>query len=183
MPTGACVWTAVALAALAATECSVMSVPRGGPDLPVAPRGAWMDERGVAVDLAALRGTSVVFTAFFTSCTLRCPRTIEKLREVDEAFRRSGGAVPIVLVTLDPRTDTPDRLRRFREARRLPPNWRLLRGEEADTRRLARALGVAAAYDDGHIDHDVAISVFDATGRLARTFVDWSFDPNAAVVR
>jgi protein SCO1 len=179
----ASVWPAVVAAVLGATGCSAMPAPRGGTDLLVAPGGVWTDERGAAVDLAALRGTSVVVTAFFTSCTLRCPRTIEKLREVDEAFRRSGGAVPIVLVTLDPRTDTPDRLRRFRESRRLPPHWRLLRGEEVDTRRLARALRVAPAYDDGHIDHEVAITVFDATGRLARTFTDWSFDPNAAVVR
>ncbi len=108
------------------------------PAAPVSPEGAtWTDERGEAVGLERFRGTPVVFTAFFTSCTVRCPLTISKLREVDEAFRKRGSSVPIVLVTLDPHTDTADRLLRFKEERHLPDNWHLLRGGDAATRAFA----------------------------------------------
>ena len=37
------------------------------------------------------------------------------------------------------------------------------------------------AYDDGHIDHDVQIAVFDSAGRVVR-FAGWGFDAEATVV-
>ena len=48
------------------------------------------------------------------------------------------------------------------------------------TRALARMLGLRAVYEEGHIDHDVRIAVFDAAGRLVRTFVGWDFDEDQA---
>jgi cytochrome oxidase Cu insertion factor (SCO1/SenC/PrrC family) len=154
------------------------------PAAPVSAEGAtWTDERGESVVLERFRGAPVVFTAFFTSCTVRCPLTISKLREVDEAFRKRGSSVPIVLVTLDPHTDTADRLLRFKEERHLPDNWHLLRGGDAATRAFARYLHVDPAYDSGHIDHEVRIDVLDAKGDLARSLAGWSFDPDRAVVR
>jgi cytochrome oxidase Cu insertion factor (SCO1/SenC/PrrC family) len=151
---------------------------------PISREGAtWTDERGMAVDLERYRGAPVVFSAFFTSCTVRCPLTIRKLREVDEAFRKRGSSAPIVLVTLDPHTDTTGRLLRFKEERHLPDNWHLLRGGDEETRAFARYLHVDPAYDSGHIDHEVRIDVFDANGGLARSFAGWSFDPDGAVVQ
>jgi protein SCO1/2 len=139
-------------------------------------RWHWTDEAGEDVTLGRYAGSPVVLTAFFTSCTTRCPLTIERLRALDAAMRRRGIAGAFVLVTLDPRTDGPARLRRYKEEHGLPPSWHLLRGDLEETRALARALGLRAAYDDGHIDHDVRVAIFDRAGRLARTLDGWSFD-------
>jgi protein SCO1/2 len=144
--------------------------------------GHWIDEAGNPVVFSGLAGEPFVLTAVFTGCSLRCPLTIDKLREVDAAFRRHGATVPIRLLTLDPSNDTPERLRRFKEERHLPDNWHFLRGSREDTRSLARYLRVNAAYDDGHIDHDVRIAVFDGQGRLAKSFSSWSFRADEAVV-
>jgi protein SCO1/2 len=144
--------------------------------------GSWMDETGNPATLSSLAGEPFLVTAVFTSCTTRCPLTIEKVRAVDEAFRSRGAPVAIRLLTLDPITDTPERLRHFKEERHLPDSWHFLRGSLEDTHALARYLRVHAAYDDAHIDHDVQIAVFDKRGRLAKSFSSWSFDVNAAVV-
>jgi protein SCO1/2 len=169
---------------LAAVGLAVSGCARSVPPAPPAPPGGgWTDERGEAVLWKSFLGAPVVVSAFFTSCTVRCPLTVSKLKEVDLAFQRSGAVVPIVLLTLDPRTDTPERLSRFREERGLPAHWRLLRGSPADTYALARRLRVDPAYDTGHIDHEVRIAVFDGAGRLAHSFSDWSFDASAAVIR
>jgi protein SCO1/2 len=171
----------VALASLATAGCQLYLSP--APAGPVFQQpGAWIDESGRPVALSGLAGEPFVLTAVFTSCSLRCPLTIDKLREVDAAFQRRGVTVPIRLLTLDPQTDTPERLRRFKEERHLPDNWHFLRGSRYDTHTLARYLGVHAAYDDGHIDHDVRIAVFDAQGHLRKSFSQWSFDANDAVV-
>jgi protein SCO1/2 len=151
---------------------------------PITAREAsFTDEEGRPISLDSFRGAPVVLSAFFTSCTVRCPLTVSKLREVDRAFEASGGAVPIVLLTLDPHTDTAERLLRFKQERKLPDHWHFLRGNDADTQALARQLRVNPAYDVGHIDHEVRIAVLDPAGRLARSFGGWSFDASAAVVR
>jgi protein SCO1/2 len=164
-----------------ATGCSLIPTSPSAAPL-FAQRGTWTDENGEPLALERFRGAPLVVTAFYTSCTVRCPLTIGKLKDLDDAFRKSGRLVPIVLLTLDPHTDTPDRLQRFKQAHKLPDNWHFLWGSDTDTRGFAHYLRMNAAYDGGHIDHDVRIAVFDADGRWVRGFSGWSFDVNAAVV-
>jgi protein SCO1/2 len=142
----------------------------------------WTTEEGRPVAFARWRGTTLVVAPIYASCTERCPRTIEKLRRVDQAFARRGVARQVILVTLDPRDDGLERLRRFRETRQVPGDWAVLRGDGETTRALARALGVHAIWDDAHIDHDVRIAVFDGAGSMVRNFGGWDFDDEDAVV-
>jgi protein SCO1/2 len=109
--------------------------------------------------------------------------TVRKLEELDRAYERNGGPVPIVLLTLDPETDTPERLARYKQQHALPEHWHFIQGGLPATRALARYLAANPAYDDGHIDHDVQIAIFDAKGELVHAFSGWSFDVNAAIVR
>jgi protein SCO1/2 len=131
------------------------------------------DERGEAVRLDRWRGAPLLVTAFFTSCATRCPHTVAELKKLDAALERTGRRVPVVLVTLDPETDTPERLQRWKHEQRLPDNWHLLRGEKSDTRALVRLLDVHPAYDVGHIDHDVKVVRFDGEGRVTGRFDGW----------
>jgi protein SCO1/2 len=146
----------------------------------VAPRGTFTDDHGQRVALDSFRGAPVVVSTFFTSCTVRCPMTVEKLRELDAAFRRTGAPVSFVLVTLDPRTDTPERLGRYKRDHALPDTWHLLSGTAPETHAVARYLGVNAAFDDGHIDHEVRVAIFDAKGALTQGYAGWTWDANAA---
>jgi protein SCO1/2 len=183
---GAALAMGVALAGCASSSVSRVTpgpvgISRATPSLFDEP-WSWVDDHGVATTFGAFRGEPLVVTAIYTSCTVRCPFTVEKLEEVARAYQRSGRTARFFLVTLDPHTDTPERLHRFKEARHLPEDWHLLAGSDLDTRALSRRLDVRAMWDDGHIDHDVRIGVFDANGRLVRSYADWSFDAGAAVV-
>jgi protein SCO1/2 len=126
----------------------------------------WVDEQGARVSFAAWRGNPILVTMVFTDCTSACPLTIEKLRRANEELAREGRAATFVLVTLDPTSDTPEQLRRFKDARHLPAAWHLLRGSDEQTRRLADLLQIHVV-DNAHIFHDTRIVVFDAEGRLA----------------
>jgi protein SCO1/2 len=126
----------------------------------------WRDEQGAPVRFEQWRGTPIVVTLFFTSCTSTCPLTIERLRRVTETFEREGRDATFVLVTLDPSNDTPEQLRRFKSSRQLPGRWHLLQGDEAQVRELADLLQVHV-LDDAHVFHDARIVIFDRDGRLS----------------
>jgi protein SCO1/2 len=135
----------------------------------------WTDESGVSTTFARWRGSAIVTTGFFGSCTMRCPMTIAKLRELDEHLRAHGQSAEFVLVTIDPDTDTVERLRQLKASRHLPSSWHLLRGNLSDSRSFSRFLHLNVARDSGHIDHDVKIAVFDAAGAFVHSFAGWSF--------
>jgi protein SCO1/2 len=126
----------------------------------------WSDDQGAPVRFEQWRGTPIIVTMVFTSCTSTCPLTIEKLRRVTETFEREGRAATFVLVTLDPSNDTSEQLRRFKVSRQLPGQWHLLRGSDAQTRELADLLQVHV-LEDAHVFHDARIVVFDRDGKLS----------------
>ncbi len=142
---------------------------------------AWTDDRGQTVTLADYRGAPAVVAMFYRSCRVRCPMTLGALRRVEEAFAKAHEPVRFVLVTLDPQSDTPERLAKFREEQRLDGTWHLLSGTLTSTRALARFLNLRAFTDDTHIDHDVRIGVFDRAGRFTRSFQGWDFDADDVI--
>ena len=106
---------------------------------------------------------------FFTSCSFKCPITVENLRQVEAALpREARSGVRFVLVTFDPGADSCEVLRRYRTAHRLgAENWLLLRGTPADVDALARQAGFGyQANGVGGFNHDSVISVLDAAGRV-----------------
>jgi protein SCO1 len=145
----------------------------------------WTDEHGELVTFSKWRGSPLVVAMFFRSCTERCPLTVEKLRRIEAAFAKKKQPAQFLLVTLDPHTDTPSRLLAFKEGEHLSESsFHLLNGGDAETRALGRLLGVhPSANDEGHIDHEVRIVVFDAQGILTRSFVGWVFDDDDAVIQ
>lgn len=135
----------------------------------------WTDEQGVPSTFARWRGSTIVTTGFYGGCTLRCPMTIDKLRQIDETLRSHGRSAEFVLVTIDPDNDSVDRLRELKESRHLPSSWHLLRGSRQDTQAFGKFLRLNVARDSGHMDHEVKVAVFGAAGNLVHTFVGWNF--------
>jgi protein SCO1/2 len=141
----------------------------------------WADEEGSTVTFAQWRGSPLVVATFFTTCSRTCPLTVAKLRTVYESVRRRGRDAQFLLVTLDPTVDTTERLRQYKESRKLPGQWHLLRGYPRETRELADLLDVHVIDMDPHILHDARIAVFDARGVLSRSFDCCDFDDDLAV--
>ena len=72
------------------------------------PATALVDQRGARASLADLGGKPALLTVAFGHCATVCPTVVNDL---SEARRTSGRAdVQLVVVTLDPWRDTPDRL-------------------------------------------------------------------------
>jgi len=128
------------------------------------------------VTLARWRGQPLVVTAMFTQCKATCPRTLAKLRRVQDDFHRAGRAAEFVVVTLDPDNDTPQALLRWKSSTGLPDSWHLLSGSLADTRDLRDVLGIHVINDGPHLLHDGRIVIFDGDGRPARAFEGYALD-------
>ena len=129
----------------------------------------WRDATGEARTLASLAGRVQVVAMVYTHCTHTCPRIVADLKRVEaEVAATHPGAAGLVLVTLDPERDTPDRLRAFAEGARLPPErWTLLAGTEDGTRALAALLSIRYREEAGReIAHGNAIVVLDREGRI-----------------
>jgi len=76
--------------------------------------------------------------------------------------------VGFVLVSIDPRRDTPERLREFAASTRLDPaRWTLLTGDEEGVRELAALLGIRYRPEgETEFSHSNAYLVLDAEGRV-----------------
>jgi protein SCO1 len=140
------------------------------------------DEQGERVTFARWRGEPLLVTAIYTQCQATCPRTIDKLRSLYASFVRAGKAPEFVLVTLDPRDDTPERLRRFKQAQGFPDAWHLLTGGASETSQVADLLDIHVLNADSHIMHDARIVIFDAQGMRARSYSGWSLDDESAAL-
>ena len=134
----------------------------------------WQDETGASFVLSHWEGKSVIITMWYTTCSSRCPITLQKLKEIQKRFDERLQQAEFVLVTLDPRQDTPQALARFRKSHGLTAsNWHFLRGSETDTRKLASLLGFGKYQNMGDgILHTLRISRVNEAGEIART-LDW----------
>lgn len=83
-------------------------------------------------------------------------------------------------MTLAPASDTPEVLRRFKEAEGLPASWHLLAGSASETQELTGLLDIHVMNADSHIIHNSRIVIFDAQGVPARSFSGWALDDEAA---
>jgi protein SCO1/2 len=142
----------------------------------------WKNERAETVTLSQWTGQPVVLTMFFRSCESRCAPTVQRLKKLEQAFVKQGRHPHFVLVTLDPRSDTPARLRMFKKARELPDEtWHLLSGPLVQTKALSRLLDFHSAGDDGHIEHETKVFLFDSAGNLTKTLRGWRFTDEEAI--
>lgn len=144
--------------------------PRGDP----APPFRLIDQDGNPLALADLRGKAVLLDFVYTACPGPCPILtglhVEVQRALDPALR---DRVRLVSISLDPRNDTPARLREYaRERGADPGNWSFLTGSAQDVEAVLRAYGVGSARQpDGTIAHLVVTFLIDGEGRIVERFV------------
>ena len=129
--------------------------------------------RGESLEWRAMRGKPRVVAMFYASCRAVCPMIVESARAVQRALPEAErGRVGFVLISMDPRRDSPAALARLQAERHLDPaSWLLLQPGERDVRALAAVLGVRyRELADGEFNHTSTLVLLDAEGRvLART--------------
>jgi protein SCO1/2 len=134
-----------------------------------APDFSLVDQAGDTVTSAKLRGQILVVDFIFTRCSGPCPvltaRNVELQRALDPGLRER---VRFVSISLDPKNDTPEALRKYASERGAElANWSFLTGPEADVAEVVRRFGVGTLRaPDGNIDHALATFLVDGTGRI-----------------
>lgn len=125
------------------------------------------DQHGQQVSLAQFKGRWVLVTFAFGHCEDICPVIVEHTRRAraDEAALD----FPILVVSLDPWRDTPDRLQSIASAWRLEGEDRVLSGSVERVNAALDRWRIARTRDEdtGMIAHGSTIVLVDPAGREA----------------
>lgn len=139
------------------------------PDTPPAPDFALTDHEGVPRKLSDFVGTTVLLFFGFTNCPDVCPLTLASLSRVIEAEDLDQEEVRVLLVTVDPLTDTPERMKEY--VAHFGPAVMGLTGTEAQIEEVQADYGVFASHVTGHdgapsLAHTTQVFGIDRKGRL-----------------
>jgi protein SCO1 len=111
------------------------------------------DQNGTKMRLYSdvLKGKVVVITPFFTSCRATCPHLIDTFVKLQSHFEdRLGKDLLLVSVTVDPDTDTPDKLKAYAAQYHALPGWYFLTGDKADVLTALAKLGQRIKVKEDH---------------------------------
>jgi protein SCO1 len=116
-----------------------------------------------------VRGKRVAINFVFTTCTTICPpmgANFERLQALLGA--RAGADVRLLSISIDPLTDTPERLKAWGARFHAGPGWTLLTGSKAELDRLLKAMGVFTADRASH--SPILLLGDDRAGRWTRAY-------------
>lgn len=100
-------------------------------------------------DLIADKVVAINFV--FTTCTTICrPLTATFRRVQQELGEEVGKNVWLISVSVDPTTDTPERLHEFAEKFKAGPGWTFVTGDASDIDSILRAFGVGITNKNDH---------------------------------
>jgi protein SCO1 len=137
------------------------------PDSPIAPDFQLVGHSGDSLSLTAFTGSPVLLFFGFTNCPDACPMTLSR---VTNALESTGiEEARVLLVTVDPENDTPERLAEYAAA--FGPQVIGLTGDPSELTRVLAAYGAYAEpgseHDGSHtIIHSTIVFGIDRTGRL-----------------
>ena len=98
-----------------------------------------------------VRGKTVAVNFIFTTCTTVCPPLGATFARVQrELGERAVRDVQLISISVDPVTDTPERLKAWGEKFKAGPGWTLLTGEKSQVDELLRALAASSARREDH---------------------------------
>jgi protein SCO1/2 len=127
------------------------------------------DGRRVRFYSDLVRGKVVAVNFIFTTCTTICPPLGATFARVQkELGERAGRDVHLISISVDPVTDTPERLKAWGEKFKAGPGWTFVTGAKPQIDELLRALAASAARRE---DHTPTVLVGnDAAGQWTRAY-------------
>jgi protein SCO1/2 len=116
-----------------------------------------------------LKGRTVVIIPFFTTCTSVCPpmnATMSKIQS--ELGDRVGKDIYLISISVDPQTDTPERLKAYGEKFKAKPGWYLLGGKKENVDWALYKLGMFVENKNDH--NTIMVIGNEATGLWKKAF-------------
>jgi protein SCO1/2 len=130
-----------------------------------------LDQNGAKVHFYTdlVKGKTVAINFIFTTCTTICPPLGATFARVQKDLgERAGRDVRLISVSVDPATDTPERMKAWGAKFHAAEGWTLVTGAKPQVDELLRALGAATASP---ADHSPTILIGnDAAGQWTRTY-------------
>ena len=118
-----------------------------------------------------IKGKMVAINFIFTNCTTICPPLGATFARVQHEL--TGKDVHFISVSVDPLTDTPERLKAWGAKFKAGAGWTFVTGNKSEIDQLLRALGASAARREDHTPSVVigndALHVWTRTYGLAKT--------------
>ena len=111
----------------------------------------------------------VVMNFIYTTCTTQCPLNSQILSQVEKSLsQQEHEGVRLVSLSIEPGTDTPERLKDYAEKIGAGPGWTWLTGYRPEVNELLNALGV---YTPDFKTHPSVVLVGDGkTGNWTRFY-------------
>ena len=129
----------------------------------------WTTQDGKDIELVELRGNVLVMVMIYTACKAACPRLVADMRNIEAQIPEEyKDKVKLVMFSIDPEVDTPERLKEFSiENQMTGDQWLFLRSTEENTREFAAVLAVNyKKISPIDFSHSNIISVFNAEGEM-----------------
>ena len=116
-----------------------------------------------------IKDKTVAINFIFTNCTTICPplaATFARLQK--EMGDKVGKDVHLISISVDPLTDTPERLKAWGAKFKAGPGWTFVTGDKQEIDKLLNALGAAVSKRE---DHTPALIIGnDSKGVWTRTY-------------
>jgi len=135
-----------------------------------------LDQNGNALHFYSdlIKGKTVAINFIFTNCTTICPPLGATFARVQkEMGDKVGRDVHFISISVDPLTDTPERLKAWGAKFKAGPGWTFVTGDKEQIDKLLYALGASVSRREDHsptviVGNDVK-GVWTRTYGLART--------------
>jgi cytochrome oxidase Cu insertion factor (SCO1/SenC/PrrC family) len=115
-----------------------------------------------------IKGKTFAINFIFTTCTTICPPLTATFRRVQQEMKERAVPAQLISISVDPTTDTPERLLDFAAKFKAEAGWTFVTGEKSEIDSLLRALGVAVIDKNDHTP--MIIVGNDVNGYWTRTF-------------
>ena len=148
------------------------------------PNSTVMTQRGKPVKFYddLVKGKIVIISFIYTSCTDICPLTTARIAQLEEKLGDMvGREVFLISMTVDPKTDTPERLKEYAERFGAGPGWSFVTGKPEDIRAINYKFGDRSGVISEHRNEIVMGN--DATGEWQKDSVFGDIDRLALTVR
>ena len=138
-----------------------------------------IDDHGISAKLSDWRGKSAVIAMEYSNCKFICSTTLRVLKDIRQTADRQKNNIDILVISLDPKNDTPESWQHYRTTRNLNDGWHFFTSRSSDMPKIAAALGVKYWYYHEHIVHDLRVIRVNANGDVVSVITTFDADLDA----
>ncbi|MHB9013538.1 MAG: SCO family protein [Ignavibacteriaceae bacterium] len=132
-------------------------------------RTIWKNQFSKSIKLNCFLGKKVILAMFYTRCPTACPIIVNELQRLQAAIpQRYLDNYRFVLVSIDPKRDTPEILKKYADERNLKPGiWSLITGSKYQIAELAQIIGFKYKENQsGMFTHSNLITFINQKGEI-----------------